>query len=1845
MDKWILRDAERYASAHRRKQRWYQVMTCLAAVVVFCTTYALILPAITLEKQCQIPEHTHTDSCYTQVTSREKSVLACEVEADDVIHAHDAACRDENGNLVCSLPELEAHRHTDSCYTIPEVHAHTDACYTWERGALTCTQSTEPRHTHTEACYQETSDLVCGTSVSTGHAHGADCFDNDGNPICGQEESQGHTHGEGCYQVSWQLICGQTEEPAHQHTDECYSWNQVLTCDQSTEAAQPVLTCEKDEIELHTHQPFVSEEDRGCYDADGENLVCGKPQVVEHQHTGACFKTVTEAVDTGALTCTLPEDETHTHTALCYGTWELACGLEEHTHSEDCTPTEESVFCGKEAHTHEAECWDENGNLVCTLEEHTHSLACYSDSTADVETQNDWEQSFGDVTLTGNWRQDAVAIAKTQLGYTESTANYIVEDDGQTLRGYTRYGAWYGDPYGDWDAMFVSFCLHYAGAEDIPMDKDCGSWVTALADAFIPAQSHEAAPGELVFFDRDGDGTADHVALVSEVTAGEDGAPSGFTAIAGDVDNAVQQLSYAAEDSTILGYGILPEQAKEFTLTAQTETGITVTISGDSASLPCLVSEVTVTAAEVAEEDSKAVRDQLPAEEDTEPEKRFLLDITLWQGEEEIEPVGPVTVTFSGFDTEGLYPKVYHIDTEANEVTDMEAVKDEAGDITVSTDHFSYYDVRLRSAPEGTGISGENITQIAGGGTYYLTDTAYTSNTITITKDTTLDLNGYGVYYQGTDNFLVVNSGATLTIKDSRPASVSESNGSGNLYGNVASLESNGNKPVKLTYYVTESSANGTGTSETLKKYEVTPTGCIVGEADGGAASIVKVNSGGTCNLEGGLLTIKNSSSYNGEAHIIFNSGTLNLRGGYVAGGKDACWGGGIFSENGTVNMSGGVIADNYGTNGGGLCVNGGSFTMTGGVISGNGTHSANVTTGNWDRGLGGGVFAKNATVRIEGGYITNNSEYGKCGQDGFGCHGGGGIATTGGSLTMTGGYVTGNYSQEAGGGMYVGHYNLGGTNFSMSGGIVAGNVAQQSEGGGIRISGQTNGTIQASGKVYITNNRTNSTFDWGGGGLFVQEKGNLNITNVLITANRAGGFGGGVGACPTGETLIVHNDGAAIYSNTADGTTMSGGGNGKIYDVEARNDPIFMSDNRFQDYFCVKDKNNGNYISLITGEMVGGGAANWKGSCDGQKIEISKTGHAAAKYRFGLTAHPDSSAISSAQAVAGVVITGNSAHTHGGGIMTNGGLILGRKETVITATPALDITAEKVLMVDGSAVSSGRDFQFRLTDSDGNEVGTATADASTGRFTIAPNKKYDKAETYTYYLTEVNDGRQGVTYDSSQYRIDVTIAEKSVTLLDVTFKSYYVDAVNVTKSVSGGSSGGGSSGGGSSSGGSSGGGSETSNTFKIHYQNSNNWSQVNLHIWNGNGLTNGTTWPGMTVPEDPNNSGWYTKEFTVTGSGTFNYKFSNNGANQTNDCSGSYAPGTELWVNADGSQTGKPNGWVGGSTSSERTTSERTTTPSGEVTLHFKNYGNWNQVALHIWNASGVNVSGYDGGWPGGQVSADAAHTGWYTVSIPVTENSASFKFIFNNNIKDNGSKTGDLETGNISGGAELWITGSNTVSRDAPDEWSGGSTPPSDDGITTVKNPDGSYSLTINGSAFTNTIQTSPPSLNLQLTKTDSNDPSKRLADATFLLKQAGTETGTEATTDSKGIATFAGISRNTTYYLYEKTPPANYMTAGPWILEVGESTATLYPAAEQEDGTLTNSGETGKPLTISGSDPIVLSATISDQLWGYKLPDTGGAGTQPYTMGGIALMAAAVMFLLYSHTRRRKEDAPSS
>lgn len=1660
----VLRGAEKYTKVHKRKRLRHRVVTVLAGVVVFCTTYALILPAITLEKQCDIPEHTHTDACYAQVTSVEKRVPVCSAKtleihrhtadcydadgnprcgyADFVVHSHDSRCYDETGNLWCPLPEIEAHRHTAGCYALPEEHTHAEGCYTSVRGDLVCGE-----HVHTDACYTETAVLACGL-----------------------EESEEHQHDENCYKTSRELTCGIDSD--HSHTDACYEWEQVLSCDlptDSAEDAQPVLVCTKPEIVLHRHTS-------DCFDADGK-LICGQAQILEHRHSDACFETVAEPVDTGTLTCT---DTAHVHTARCYGTWELVCGQEEHTHSEACKQ-EETVFCGKDAHTHGEACRDENGELVCGTEEHTHSLACYADPGADVETAELWEQTFAGVTLTGNWRQDTLAIAETQLGYAESTKNYVVAEDGETVKGYTRYGAWCGEPYGDWNVMFLTFCLHYAGVEGV--DRDCGGWVTSWADAFEPAQSHTPAVGDLVLFDRDGDGTADRAGLVAQIT------DSGFAAMEGDAEDAVRLLTYGADDPGILGYINLPEGPKEFTLTAQTENGITVTITGESASLPYPAREITVTVTEVTDGERRAIRDQILGEEQAEPERSYLLDITLWHGEEEIEPTGSVTVTFSGIDTEGLYPKVYHIDTNAQTATDMEAKTGENGDVTVDTNHFSLYEVQARSFQDLSGYIGDAFSE---GGNFKLTGDAWTADNgssanLSITQNTTIDLNGHTLTISKANQYFDVHEGAKLTIMDSSDSiQDTESTVTGNLYGNKATLEND-----TLTYYITESTANGTGTTETLVKHTVPLTGAgkILGQAASEQVILVK----GALELQSGVL------QNTGGKHIFtVDRGTLDINGGYiVGGGSDGTPGGGIYVDNGTVNIQGGVIAANRGSSGGGIFFQNGTLNISGGAVTGN-----EVINGHTDNG--GGIYVNSGTLNLSGGYVTNN--YKECGcndcrNDVNNTHGGGGIALANSSvMNMTGGYVTGNYSGLAGGGIYAGFFgnNVG---FTMSGGTIAGNCAELGEGGGLRIAGGTNGVIQATNKVYITNNITNSNNDWGGGGIFVQEKGNLSIMNALITGNTAGGFGGGVGACPTGETLIVNQDGAAIYENRASGTNMSGGGNNKTYDSTLAQTSEVFTRNGYADYFCVRARDGANGpISLVTGLMAGGGAANWTGSCDEQPVSIGPSGYAAAKYLFGLDAHPDGAAKSQAVNAAKVIITGNHSNIHGGGIMTNGGLILGDPGgKVVTATPELDITGTKALLKDGVKQNEGLNFQFKLTDSEGKEVGTATSDAATGQFSISPDVQYSQTGTHTYTLSEVKGDRAGVTYDTNVHTIQVTVSEKTVSLLGVDFKSYYVSSVTLDGSESGGSSGSGS-----------GTGSETG-TFRVHFKNTQGWEHVYMHVWadSSNPLT---SWPGMQMTQG--SDGYYVAELSVSGTGTYNYVFNNGSGKQTKDITNvPYAPGKEVRFDYE-----------------------------------------------------------------------------------TVIENTA----------------TGSSGSG---------------------------------DAVGHGSNSDGSYTLTIPGDAFTNTMTTQ---LNLKITKTDSADASKLLEGAKFTLKEQGTENSMEVTTDKDGIALFSGIRRNTTYDLRETQAPSNYMTAGPWILEVGEDgSATLYPATENPDGTLEKASDTdtGTALTVTtGTDSKVLELPIQDTLWGYKLPDTGGAGTTSYTAGGLALIFGAAT-LLYSHCRRRKEDEASS
>ena len=208
-----------------------------------------------------------------------------------------------------------------------------------------------------------------------------------------------------------------------------------------------------------------------------------------------------------------------------------------------------SASCGQEEHQHTEDCLLDD-SPVCEKQEHIHITGCYSNPKADIETALDWQRMFADYPYTDILREDLVGIAKTQVGYTESQLNFEVDDSGQR-KGYTRYGEWYGAPYNDWSAIFVSFCLNYAGADPEEFPNSSGATAMAelwkSAEKYAPVEQYAPQSGDVVFFD---DNTA---GIVAEVYSGT------FCVIRGDHQDAVTSDMLPLDDTTIIGWGITEE--------------------------------------------------------------------------------------------------------------------------------------------------------------------------------------------------------------------------------------------------------------------------------------------------------------------------------------------------------------------------------------------------------------------------------------------------------------------------------------------------------------------------------------------------------------------------------------------------------------------------------------------------------------------------------------------------------------------------------------------------------------------------------------------------------------------------------------------------------------------------------------------------------------------------------------------------------------------------------------------------------------------------------------------------------------------------------------------------------------------------------------------------------------------------------------------------------------------------------------------------------------------------------------------------------------------------------------
>ena len=315
----------------------------------------------------------------------------------------------------------------------------------------------------------------------------------------------------------------------------------------------------------------------------------------------------------------------------------------------------------------------------------------------------------------------------------------------------------------------------------------------------------------------------------------------------------------------------------------------------------------------------------------------------------------------------------------------------------------------------------------------------------------------------------------------------------------------------------------------------------------------VMADSGATFNMSGG--EIRNCVSMNDGVGLYADNSTINITGGIISGCTAVIGhGGGLYANNSTINITGGIISGCEGRWGGGLyATNSSKITITGGTISGctaaeNGgglyaTNSSTITISDGtisgcSAGEGGGLYAKNSSaITIKGGTIS------KCTAP---ADNGGGLYADHSTVTISGGTISG-CEGVWGGGLYAGNSST----IEISGGTISG-CKKVGAGGGLFVDSST---IRISGGI-ISECITSDTGN--GGGLYANNS-TIKITGGRIENNKAA-HGGGVALI--GDTTFEDSiTNWTVIGNEAYATGGVGGGikleNGSI-DVSAGSNRIY---------------------------------------------------------------------------------------------------------------------------------------------------------------------------------------------------------------------------------------------------------------------------------------------------------------------------------------------------------------------------------------------------------------------------------------------------------------------------------------------------------------------------------------------------------------------------------------------------------------------------------------------------------------------------------------------------------------
>lgn len=662
----------------------------------------------------------------------------------------------------------------------------------------------------------------------------------------------------------------------------------------------------------------------------------------------------------------------------------------------------------------------------------------------------------------------------------------------------------------------------------------------------------------------------------------------------------------------------------------------------------------------------------------------------------------------------------------------------------------------------------------------YIPDINTTSNGVVlqICSDSSLDLQGHLITFGASSGgaFCRVSNGAKFEVYDSigsvnshtTPLAASDSNawtqcGRYNAFAR------------HFTYYTTDSKVTDKiYTQEQINEHSVDLT-------DLGGIIFLSGGSGDVFVVEQGHLVITNGqfTNLNGDNTIAASGSKIEINGGYLIGNSI---GSAIFAEKrSSVSMTGGIIGGNTSQQGGGIYCQDSCFNMSGGVISGNISH-----------GIGGGGVCLNGTTSVgkfTGGQITNNW----C--DGSGSSGGGIFIRNGASGTLDGSLqVTGN-TADAGGGVCVSDA----TSFIMHNGIIAHNLARYNEGGGVWLSAGKNCYLFDGG--HITNNATETQFDWGGGGLFISATGKdttiVQILSALVCGNSAEGFGGGLAGCSTGHVYSIQDphSGLALFDNHANGVALASSHSSKHEDQIAKDNSIFM-ESGYQDYFCALQ-------SIISGDMLGGGSHGYRGSSNFKPVTIKAGEIKESRYMMGLTAYPNEDSKKQSLETAKLFITGNHSSVHGGGILCNGVALFGR-ENRFEAPVGVQVEFAKAYQdANGPLEIKAGEFEFTIlrdfevqTDNgikhasefsypyssvssldpafsyDTEDVVAVSSTDSSGNVLFDVPLFLEDAHTgwngqdlfIDYYLIETSRGLSAMVYDDTVYKLQFKILSKLVT-------------------------------------------------------------------------------------------------------------------------------------------------------------------------------------------------------------------------------------------------------------------------------------------------------------------------------------------------------------------------------------------------------------------------------------------------------------------------------------------------